>query len=345
MFKSRESRFKLSRFIGRHLWIPFLGLFLISCSQSNPSESPAVVVDKEVIAEPVPAKPDIIEPLFSVQGHRGARDIYPENTLPGFDYALKVGADQIEFDMQFTADNDIVIYHDAYLSADRCLTNKGKKIPDKTIFIRGMTLEQVRQFDCGSLQSKGKPRYTIPGEKIPTLDQLVELVLTSKHLNADQVIFKFDIKYEAKTPQFFPKPSEIARMVIDKVYYYGIQKRSIFSAFDPQILKELHKIDPSLKLAFLVGLDVNQKNLELAKSLHVDTFSPHYLGLYLKGINKWTKKFHEAGIRVVPYTVDKESSWKKLIKGNVDGIITDDPEGLRAYYGEYLANRESSSEL
>lgn len=307
-----------------------LSFILAACAPESRMRDPLPLQAEKIQSAPEPL-PEVQDPDFFIVGHRGARAIYPQNTLPSFDYALSVGADQIEFDTQYTSDNVVVINHDVYVAHDRCLTREGKKIPKKKLFIRNMTLEQVKRFDCGSLQVNGVPKYTAAGEKIPTIDELIKHVLSSPYPAARNVVFKFDIKYDAKTPQYFPSPPEIARKIVDTVKRFGIQNRSEFSAFEPRILEEIHKLDPKLKLAYLVGLGVNQEALNLSVKLQVKTFSPHYLGLKIKGVKKWIQRFHDKGIYVVPYTVNSKTDWKNFTNLGVDGLITDDPEGLRTF--------------
>ncbi len=47
-------------------------------------------------AAPLAADP----PAFDLQGHRGARGLYPENSLPGFEAALALGVTTLEMDLQ-----------------------------------------------------------------------------------------------------------------------------------------------------------------------------------------------------------------------------------------------------
>ena len=55
---------------------------------------------------------------FDLQGHRGARGLVPENTLPAFQRALDLGVDTIECDMAITKDGVVVIHHDLWLNPD-----------------------------------------------------------------------------------------------------------------------------------------------------------------------------------------------------------------------------------
>jgi glycerophosphoryl diester phosphodiesterase len=70
-------------------------------------------------------------PGIQVHGHRGARAIYPENTLPAFEYAIRVGADALEMDLAVTKDNVLVISHDPHVNgiAIRELTRAELHLP------------------------------------------------------------------------------------------------------------------------------------------------------------------------------------------------------------------------
>src|SRR3954470_17149230 len=79
-----------------------------------------------------------------VHGHRGARAMRPENTLPAFEYAIGVGVDVLELDMAVTRDDVLVVSHDPLVNATIC-TGPGVSRP-----IRQLTLAELRKVDCGS---------------------------------------------------------------------------------------------------------------------------------------------------------------------------------------------------
>ena len=60
------------------------------------------------------------QPKILVHGHRGARAMRPENTLPAFEYAIGIGVDVLELDMAVTKDNVVVVSHDPYLEPPVC---------------------------------------------------------------------------------------------------------------------------------------------------------------------------------------------------------------------------------
>src|SRR3954449_13031175 len=79
---------------------------------------------------------------IQVHGHRGARAMRPENTLPAFEYAIAAGVDALELDVAVTRDNVLVVSHDPELRAPVCSG------PRDGAVIHELTLEEVRRWDC-----------------------------------------------------------------------------------------------------------------------------------------------------------------------------------------------------
>lgn len=92
--------------------------------------------------------------------HRGEHLHHPENTVPAFEEAIRLGADFIEVDVQTTADGELVLSHDG--TVDRCTNGHGK--------VSEMTFKQVEALDAGI---KSGPAFA--GTKIPTFDQVLDL--------------------------------------------------------------------------------------------------------------------------------------------------------------------------
>jgi glycerophosphoryl diester phosphodiesterase len=87
-----------------------------------------------------------------VISHRGEHLHHPENTMPAFEEAVRVGADYIEVDVRTTSDGKLVLMHDA--STDRTTGHKGE--------ISAMTFDKVRALDAGG------------GAKVPTFDEALD---------------------------------------------------------------------------------------------------------------------------------------------------------------------------
>src|SRR5437763_10843944 len=89
---------------------------------------------------------------IQVHGHRGARAMRPENTLPAFEYAIETGVDVLELDMAVTQDDVVVVSHDPLLEASICT---GPKLP---VAIRSLTFEELRRYDCGAVKNRKFPK-------------------------------------------------------------------------------------------------------------------------------------------------------------------------------------------
>src|SRR5258708_32447072 len=87
------------------------------------------------------------QPKILVHGHRGARALRPENTIPAFEYAIGVGVDVLELDMGVTKDNVVVVSHDPFLAPPGCSG------PAQKAFIRELRLAQIPEWDCGKVQN------------------------------------------------------------------------------------------------------------------------------------------------------------------------------------------------
>ena len=252
---------------------------------------------------------------IEVHGHRGARSVLPENTLPGFEYAIRTGADYLELDLQVTRDGVLVVSHDPVLREDLCRGPDGA-----TRVVHHMTLAELKRWDCGSLQAPGFPRQKpVPGARVPTLDEVLEL--------ADRGAFGFNI--EMKVPReagLAPPIEEFARLVVEAVRRHGLKKRVIIQSFHFPALREVKRLAPELRTAALWS-GKERDFVEIAREAGAKIVSPHYRLVTKEQV----KRAHAAGIEVVPWTANDPEIWERLVAAGVDGIITDDPAGLIAW--------------
>ncbi|HNP07845.1 MAG TPA: glycerophosphodiester phosphodiesterase family protein, partial [Cyclobacteriaceae bacterium] len=70
-------------------------------------------------------------PTFDVQGHRGARGLMPENTIPAFITALDSGVTTVEMDLAITKDGQIIVSHEPWMSSAICLDSSGNAYTKK----------------------------------------------------------------------------------------------------------------------------------------------------------------------------------------------------------------------
>jgi len=252
-------------------------------------------------------------PRILVHGHRGARTVLPENTLPAFEYAIREGADVLELDLWVTADNVLVVHHDPLINTTICEGPGGERT------IRKLTLEQVKQWDCGAKKNPDFPRQEPrPGTRIPTLDEVLALVPRGSFW------FNIEMKSQPAKPELQPPAEEYAKLVAEAVRRHRLENRVIVQSFDFALMRALHQVAPELRRAALYA-GLPRDFTELAREAgNTPIVSPHYSLVTPERV----KQAHEAGLQVVPWTANTADVWDRLIAAGVDAIITDDPKGL-----------------
>ncbi len=240
---------------------------------------------------------------------------YPENTIAAFEEGIRAGADYIELDVLATRDNVLVVTHDPVINLKIC------KGPGGSRPIREMTLEEVRQFDCGSLPHPDFPRQkAVPGARIPTLDEVLALAKSSN------IKFNIEIKSTLQWKNYTPPPEEFSRMVIAAVRKHKLEDRVLLQSFDFRVVKAARAAAPDLTVAALyTGGD--RSLVDIARETGVGMVNPNFRLVTPAKI----AEAHRAGIQVMAWTPDTPADWDRLIEAGVDGIITNDPAGLIAH--------------
>lgn len=254
-------------------------------------------------------------PKILVHGHRGARAMRPENTLPAFEYAMGVGVDVLELDMAVTKDNVIVVSHDPYLEPPVCSG------PQEKATIHQLTLAEVRQWDCGKIANPKFPKQTaVPGTRMPTLDEVFAL--------APRGEFQFNIETKSfiDHPELTPPPEEFVRLVLALIRKHKLERRVLLQSFDFRTLHAMKKLAPEIKLVALWEGD-DRDFVSIARDAGADIISPYYPLVTPEKV----RAAHAAGLEVVPWTANTPADWDKLIAAQVDAIISDDPAELIAY--------------
>jgi len=265
---------------------------------------------------------------IDVQGHRGARAVLPENSLPALRHALELGVDTLEFDMGVSKDGVVVVLHDQQINPVICQYKDGSNA-EEGLWIHQLTLEQIKQFDCGSKQN---PRFDtqalIPGTEIPTLAEVFEMVKNSGLPNAKTVRFNIETKSKPDKPHAQPAADEFVEAILKVIRHYDLESRVTLQSFDPATLIAAQEIAPNLQLSILLR-EKPDNWLDAAESVSADIVSPHHTLIGRKDV----EQIQEAGLAVIPWTANSKRQWTRLVKLGVDGIITDDPKALLTYLG------------
>ncbi|HNP19594.1 MAG TPA: glycerophosphodiester phosphodiesterase family protein [Fulvivirga sp.] len=273
---------------------------------------------------------DTYSQQIDIQGHRGARGMMPENSIPAFIYAMDQGVTTLEMDVVITKDHKVVVSHDPYLMHDICYNAKGEEITkkeEKEYNIYQMTYDEVTKCDCGS---KGNPRFK-EQMKIKTSKPLLSDVIKAAEKHAKGVtLFEVGYNIEIKSlPEddniFQPTVDVFSDLVYNLIDQYLPWERVTIQSFDFRVLRYWHEKYPDVKLAVLIE---NPKSIKT--NLKELGFTPAIYSSYHKLLNAGkVAELRQLGIKVIPWTVNELSDMKKLISWKVDGLITDYPNRAR----------------
>ena len=269
---------------------------------------------------PAPAAPPPLRPL--VVGHRGARARFPENSLPALRHALAAGADGVEIDVRLSADDVLVVSHDATLSPGRCRAEGGRRIP-AGLAIRGLSFEALRRFDCGAFADPGFPaQRAVPGTPIPSLKEVLDLLAAPGPPGARKATLFLELKYEEGAPALSPPRGLLARLVVDLLTERDFEDRTIVLSFDHALLRAVRALAPGLRSMPLVDEDVDLA--ALAQREGAAWVGPRQDRLTAASV----EALHAAGVKVFAWTVNAPRDQERLAALGVDALGTDDPKAL-----------------
>ncbi len=289
--------------------------------------------------------------FVDVQGHRGARGLLPENTLAGFELALALGVTTLELDLGMSRDGILVVTHDPRISSSLCIAPGGSPVPTLGPLVRELSLAEIQAFDCGSLNPDARrfpepPRRAVPGAQIPSLVEVLDL---AKRIGDDRVQFNIEVKTEPGSNETPPLEPFVTR-VVEILRSRALLQHATLQSFDWQALAIGKRLEPELRTVALLADDTLDADwlAGLAPSEHdgvlgllqaagdfVDDFSPSWrmlLPRFGRGIP--IRPLQQAGFRVIPWTVNDETTMRRVLSLGVDGIITDYPDRLLALLRE-----------
>lgn len=294
-----------------------------------------------------------LEPIdIDVQGHRGARGLQPENTLPGFEAALDLGVDTLELDLHFTADGQVVIWHDPIVHPDKCRlaadaaagTPDPQSAPEAELAIAGFVRADLEAFQCDRNPDPGRfPDQQAVGTplagdsyRIVTLNELFDFVsayavdpgkTAAQQGAAASVMFNVETKRRPDEPAAIndgfdgtnpgPFEQELLRVVVAS----GLEDRVVVQSFDHRSLRAIRSTNETIRLAALTRRN-DAFSSDFATFANI--WSPDSRAVSASSL----EAAHAAGLQVIPWTVNEASDMSRLIDLGVDGIITDRPDIL-----------------
>jgi glycerophosphoryl diester phosphodiesterase len=299
---------------------------------------------------------------IDLQGHRGARGLAPENTLPAFAKALSVGVSTLELDTAVTKDGVVVVIHDASLNPDIARGPDGKWLETRGPAIRELTYDELARYDVGRLKpdtnyAKRYPQQVAAdGTRVP---KLAEVFALARKAGNDKVRFNIETKLSPAVPDETLAPEPFARAVVEEIRRAGMASRATIQSFDWRTLQAVQKLAPEIETVYLsaqqrfldnicsgakagspaiatadcepstwtAGFQLRQHGSvpKMVKAASGKVWSPE-----LRDVD--AAKFqdaHDLGLRVVVWTVNDPVQISRLLDLAVDGIISDRPDLVR----------------
>lgn len=263
---------------------------------------------------------------FDLQGNRGARGIMPENTIPGMLKALDLGVNTLTMNVVISKDQQVVLSQEPYFNHEISTRPDGKAITlkdQKKYNIYKMDYAEVKQFDVGDKVHDRFPYQQKFKAYKPLLTETIDSIETYVKKNK---LPKPDYSIETKTipkgdNEFQPEPAAFVELIMEVLNQKKINKRVTIQSFDVRTLQYLHAHYPKIKTALLIDEKIDFE-LNVAELGFKPTVYSPYAVLVGKGL---VQRCHEAGVKIIPWTVNTVKDMKYLIDLGVDGVITDYP--------------------
>jgi len=275
-------------------------------------------------------------PSFVIQGHRGARALFPENTVEGFRRAMALGVAAFELDVGVSADGVVVLSHDLALNPDITRDPGGAWLTLPTPLIRGLRYAELAAFDVGRIRpgsataARFPDQVPIDGARIPslaaTLDATADAALT------------IELKTDPTRPDDSVGGAAMADAVMRVVDAAGSAHRVMVESFDWRGPRHLRRTRPEVACALLTAPDT-----VAAAQLWWDGPDPADFGgsvaraVAEEGVGTWVPEHttvgaedivaaHALGLAVLPWTVNDPAAMRRLRAWGADGLITDRPD-------------------
>lgn len=259
---------------------------------------------------------------LDIQGHRGARGLMPENTIPAFKQAIDLGVTTLELDVVISKDQQVVVSHEPFMNHNIALDTFGNEIsPDDEMRynLYTMTYDSIRLYDCGS---RVHPEFTAQEHQVLSKPLLIDVIEMAEKQSGRTILYNIEIKSKPKFDGIYtPEPEIFVELVLDVLISKGIQSRSTLQSFDTRSLELIYKMTRRSKIALLVDEDENISVKLSSLSFKPDIISPYFKLLDLQTVTD----YHNKGYEIIPWTVNEISDMNLMMDFNVDGIISDYP--------------------
>src|SRR5216683_210995 len=269
-------------------------------------------------------------PTFDLQGHRGARGLRPENTLPSFETALDLGVTSIETDLHLTRDGVVVLCHDPMLDGRLV-----RPVPPQSAAVCVLSLSELRAYRADHnpdparfpdqdasvtpLAALFAAKHGIDAYAFPTLEDLFRFAADYADEAGERAgktveqrekarLVRFDL--ELKRVPFFPQAindgytgrelGQLERCVVAAVHDAGVVTRTTVRSFDHRCVRWVRDLEPLLTTAVLLASTAPVSPGDLARQAGASILCPGYEFVDEEVV----RHCHALDVRVIPWTVN-----------------------------------------
>ena len=243
-----------------------------------------------------PSKP---WPYPRIVAHRGGGRHAPENTLAAIRLGQSLGYRAHEFDVKLSRDGVALLMHDATL--ERTTNGKGRAAD--------LSWVELQRLDAGAWHSEA-----FRGERIPSFEAV------AKALRERETMAHIEIK---PTPGFDAMTGRHVAMETQRLWT-GAAVSPIFSSFSYEALMAAKDVAPEIPRGWLID-QFTEADWERLRALDATSLHTNHKKFDVA----WVAPLHEAGYRIMLYTVNEVDRAKALLDAGVDGVFTDELELFR----------------
>ena len=282
---------------------------------------------------------------LDVQGHRGARGLLPENTLPAFSRALDIGVTTLELDCGMTRDGVVVVSHDRALNPDITRDAHGRWLKTSAPPIWHLSFDELRRYDVGRIRPgteyarRFASQHSVDGTPIPALAEVFALVRAAGNTSTR---FNIETKISPLAPDETARPEDLVAALLQVIAEAQVASRVTIQSFDWRTLQIVQQQRPTIETVYLTAKGVSPYNVgspgaptpwtaglalldsipRSVKAAGGSIWSPYHPELTREALDE----AHTLGLRVVVWTVDAAEDMRRLIEWGVDGVISDYPD-------------------
>ena len=230
-----------------------------------------------------------------ILGHRGVAGLLPENSAAGFEEAVRLGLDGVEFDVRPDAGGRPVVCHDPDL---------------KRLF--GIP-ERIENLGARTLK-----RLTAGPRQLLTLDEALEILAPLPFI---------DIEIKAEDA----RPRGIEQAVASAIARHGLRNKTLFTSFNPLTLARLKRLYPPAKTGFLLDprSPMWMRAPPVPKAIGCEAVAPNcnWVGELANSVwKRWR-------LKRLGWTVNTREQFEKMVRYDMDAVISDNPVQIREMAG------------